>query len=556
MTGRVPPLRHNGRILLIAWLCLGAGSLNAQSPLRFGVPAETLLASNCVAQPGNVPVPMPPGERNVEIVEWSAAPAAGPHFGEFVLRFKSPVPVGAVVGYELGDLQFWESNRWVTLPADAESGRKLQVRALPPALRIEGIKCTVPARPVPGNPAAAARYQATLPFLALLPIRVQNIAPGAVVSASSTNPAARPPQWLVQGEILPGRNFSTASRTTPRRPDASDWLMLEWQESRSFRGLALFWGKGDEGLGPVQVEAFQGPGDPRAAEGTNVWRDVQTKSTAPGRFREHQFVVASAPVETRALRLVNTNGISQMQLGQIVVLAPLGTNPAPTLAGAPRKSMTILKVATGRIRVDGKDDDWPAGRENGFALARDEERLYVLYQAAPAEAAFANRGTNLQELFQSGDAVDLQLQTRPQANPDRDEPAPGDVRLVFSIFEGKPVTVLYEYRTEDLLVLPVRFQSASGTTSCDKVGLCKGAEVEIRLHPGGLTVEASVPLAVLGGSGAAKIPAVTRGDFGRIFAAPVGGAGRQSYWSNPATNLPADLAQGAAIHPRTWGELR
>src|SRR5262249_48279597 len=155
---------------------------------------------------------------------------------------------------------------------------------------------------------------------------------------------------------------------------------------------------------------------------------------------------------------------------------------------------TVPRVSPGRIQVDGRDADWPAGRTNGFALAWDEQRLYLLYHATGAEAAFENRGTNVQELFHTGDALDLQLQTRTGLGADRTNPVPGDIRLVFSMLAGKPVCVLYEYHADDLLLLPVTFKGSGGTVSCDKVAPIPDALVEVRRADQELTIEASVPL--------------------------------------------------------------
>ena len=54
-----------------------------------------------------------------------------------------------------------------------------------------------------------------------------------------------------------------------------------------------------------------------------------------------------------------------------------------------------------------------------------------------------NGGADWRSLFISGDCVDLMLQTDPKADPKRRNPAPGDERLLFTLFQDKPVAVLY-----------------------------------------------------------------------------------------------------------------
>ncbi len=77
------------------------------------------------------------------------------------------------------------------------------------------------------------------------------------------------------------------------------------------------------------------------------------------------------------------------------------------------KVYTVRRCEKGVITVDGKDGDWPGERLNGFALAWDAERLYVLFRGRDDRATFENKGANLVELFKSGDVVDVMLQTRP-----------------------------------------------------------------------------------------------------------------------------------------------
>ncbi len=48
-----------------------------------------------------------------------------------------------------------------------------------------------------------------------------------------------------------------------------------------------------------------------------------------------------------------------------------------------------------------------------------------------------------QTRFKTGDAVDLQLGANPDANAKRIDAVRGDLRLLISVLDGKPVAVLY-----------------------------------------------------------------------------------------------------------------
>jgi hypothetical protein len=268
--------------------------------------------------------------------------------------------------------------------------------------------------------------------------------------------------------------------------------------------------------------------------------------------------VSGDPPRARALRLTGITGPGPA-LAEIAVLRDLGLEPAPVVAakevGGAREWM--VPRAAGPWQVDGRADDWPGSvpRTNGMALAWDDEGLRLLYQATGEAARFENRGTNLQELFFTGDAVELLLQTQPGQDPARTQPGRGDVRVVFSVWEGRPVAVLYEFRSEDLLVVPVAFRTGARVVECDKVTELKSARVALqRAAAGGAgpgcTLEALVPWSALGMQPAALRE--VRGDFGRIEASPA----RRLRWAESVPLAPGDLAAAAAVHPARWGVLR
>src|SRR6185436_16603324 len=123
-----------GLIILSLFLAALASGAPAQSTQRFSLKTDTLSLSNCIAQPGNVPVPLTAEDFNLEIVNWLSAPRPTNHTAEFLLQFNAPTRVGTVIAYEPGMVSFLSSNTWTTLPPAGNAGRGLQV--IPVALGI------------------------------------------------------------------------------------------------------------------------------------------------------------------------------------------------------------------------------------------------------------------------------------------------------------------------------------------------------------------------------------------------------------------------------------
>jgi hypothetical protein len=179
----------------------------------------------------------------------------------------------------------------------------------------------------------------------------------------------------------------------------------------------------------------------------------------------------------------------------------------------------------------------------------DAQNLYLCFRNVADTTPMVNGGKIVRQLFKTGDAAVCELRTV----PDNDTPGviEGDLRLLFSVFEGKPVTVLYRYKVAGT-AKPEEFASPVTTTAIDVVKVLDNAAVAVDRQPGGYTVRVAVPLAELG---FAPEPGHRyRGDFGIVHSDAKGTANElRMYWSNQATGLVADLALEAAIEPGRWG---
>lgn len=196
----------------------------------------------------------------------------------------------------------------------------------------------------------------------------------------------------------------------------------------------------------------------------------------------------------------------------------------------------------------------------GFYLGYDPGHL-VLRASMPH---FANHSGDLDHLFVSGDAVVLELGLDAAADPNRAAPVPGDLRVVVAMYQGKPVAVLYNYRTLPG-VPPKVFQSPGGKVTVGQISLLKDATVTVEPLDGlsgrALAVTAHIPWkALVEAGGVAGLPEMfnpqveLRGDAGFVMGNSEGTmAVARVNWANPATGVVGDVAEQARLVPRLWG---
>jgi hypothetical protein len=147
------------------------------------------------------------------------------------------------------------------------------------------------------------------------------------------------------------------------------------------------------------------------------------------------------------------------------------------------------------------------------------------------------------------------LATDPGADPKRQQPAKGDLRLLLSFVEGKPKAVLYqpvapgakpEERWET-------FTAAGGKTAFDRVALLP----DVTLAMSGdrdFTVEAAVPLAALGLQ--VRPGLRLKMDWGVLTTSDGRQVKQRQYWANSTATGTSDEAVEARLEPYLWGHIR
>ncbi len=196
--------------------------------------------------------------------------------------------------------------------------------------------------------------------------------------------------------------------------------------------------------------------------------------------------------------------------------------------------------------------EWSSGpyRIRG-AVAVDASTLYLAVDVSGDNNPMVNGGKDVNQLFVTGDSVNLELGANAGADPKRKDAVPGDVRLLISVLDTNPVAVLYRWKVAEGKN-PVTFSSPWRSHVVDRVDVIQSAKIQIGRSAGGYNVVASVPLSELGFKPEAGKE--YRLDLGVIFSDAKGdNRVARVYWSNKATGLVADVPGEIMATPQLWG---
>ncbi len=241
------------------------------------------------------------------------------------------------------------------------------------------------------------------------------------------------------------------------------------------------------------------------------------------------------------------------------------TDAAMRRQGA-RPDLAPIRLSRAKaVKVDGDLGEWDlkvgatfdggAGRKATAALARDDTHLFVAFNVQD-DSPMKNAGKDLALLFKTGDSCNVMLAADAKADPRRTRPVPGDLRLLFSVLDGKPVCVLYEPVVgKGGTKRPRVFSSPTGSETFGRVELLSGARVAIRRQATGYILEAAVPLKALRFAPAPGT--ITRGDVGVIFSDRGGSRNvLRVYYANKETAIVNDIPSEVRLQPSKWGVVQ
>jgi hypothetical protein len=260
-------------------------------------------------------------------------------------------------------------------------------------------------------------------------------------------------------------------------------------------------------------------------------------------------------------RLDGLETVKRREFGAVQVKeSDLAGLPEARTEAAPSKERSELVVSLGVTapEVDGRPGDWPAvasawarfGDRASAALRVAQGQLYAMFRTGDP-ALLSNAGGDFHYLFKRGGALDLMLGTDPKADPRRQSPVSGDLRLLVTQVEGRTKAVLYR-------AVAANGKADDRFTYASPVGRVEFGQVEVvsdRVSLAGKEgdFEFSVPLSVLGW--APKAGESFSGDLG-ILKGYAGQTVRRTYWSNRNTAIVSDVPSEARLQPGHWGRFK
>ena len=234
----------------------------------------------------------------------------------------------------------------------------------------------------------------------------------------------------------------------------------------------------------------------------------------------------------------------QNQYGRQMLEVAIHAGPAPSLQGL----METLKSANW-VTIDHRITPvgWsgkPDIAEAAISIAGG--RLFAAYRTNDPDL-LRNSGAVVNAPFKTGGALDLMIGANLTANPKREAPVEGDLRLLVYQVNKQTKALLYRAVVPGT-ANPVQFASPDRSIMIDTV-TDVSSSVELDADSGTYTF--SIPLQILGLN--PKAGETIKADIGILR-----GNGAQTtqrvYWSNKATGITSDVPSEAELTPALWGE--
>jgi hypothetical protein len=146
------------------------------------------------------------------------------------------------------------------------------------------------------------------------------------------------------------------------------------------------------------------------------------------------------------ITLIEVNGLEKFQrLGGDITITPADVRRVRGReAQLARREVKSLAKIVECLPLD-RNGPREIGEIDGvrFAMSYDDKRLYLRW-SVQGQGPLRNSGVDFHRYFKTGACLDLQLSTNPKADPSRQKPVAGDLRLLLTFVDDKPQAVLYQ----------------------------------------------------------------------------------------------------------------
>jgi len=216
--------------------------------------------------------------------------------------------------------------------------------------------------------------------------------------------------------------------------------------------------------------------------------------------------------------------------------------------------LTIVRGREALSEAPGLEIEADATRGFTVRAAYDDNNLYVAYDVY-APHGLINAESEPSRIFKGGNLMDIQIATNPDAAPDREKPAPGDVRILITRQDDKPVAVVFQPRVVGFEGDPTVLTSPTGTESFDSIEVSPDITLDYEPGPAGFKAVATIPLDTLGWE--PRPASMLKMDLGYIFGNATGvRAQLRAYCYNNgfSANIVDDVPNESRLVPSEWGE--
>ncbi|MFP4058769.1 MAG: hypothetical protein ACLF0G_18020 [Candidatus Brocadiia bacterium] len=305
-------------------------------------------------------------------------------------------------------------------------------------------------------------------------------------------------------------------------------------------GMVMRDGRRGGGLGPDVIACESFSGQLVKPEGTD------------------RYFLLAGDQDGRITEVTGLDTVQRLEGGTYELSAEQARLAAKALADyqAAKAKAQRLTIVRGREALElAKGVGKTVDSRRGFTAkaAYDDEHLYVAFDVE-SPAPLTNAIPEPRLIFKGGNLLDIQMATDPEADPDREEPAPGDVRVLVTRQGGKPGAVVYRPRVEGFDGQPIVLESPTGKETFHAIERTERVELEVRERPGGFRAVAAIPLDLVGWK--PRPGSTVRMDLGYIFGNATGtDAAIRAYWSNNSftANVVDDIPHESRLEPDQWG---